>query len=107
MISGRENPMDNDTDGIPEVTLGEILTEEFLQPMGISVYRPVKDTAVPVTLISEILRGRGRITAEMALRLSAYFGNSAEFQLDIQDEYKYLQVKSIYYKISLHPKEKY
>ena len=75
--------------------------------MGISVYRPVKDTDIPVTLISEILEGRVRITAETALRLSAYFGNSAEFWLGIQDEYKYLQIKSIYYKISLHPKEKY
>ena len=57
LISGSEKPMDNDTDGIPEVTLGEILQEEFLQPMGISVYRPAKDTAVPVTRISEILEG--------------------------------------------------
>lgn len=56
--------MDNGTDGIPEVTPGEILAEEFLQPMGISVYRPVKDTDIPVTLISEILEGRGRITAK-------------------------------------------
>ena len=99
--------MDNDTDGIPEVTPGEILAEEFLQPMGISAYRPAKDTAVPATRIFEILRGHGRITAETALRLSAYFGNSAEFRLGIQDEYKYLPVKSIYYKINLHPKEKY
>ena len=107
MISGSEKRMDNDTDRIPEVTPGEVLQEEFLQPMGISAYRPAKDTAVSATRISEILRGRGRITAETALRLSAYFGNSAEFRLGIQDEYKYLQIKSIYYKISLHPKEKY
>ena len=107
MISDSEKRMDNDTDRIHEVTPGEILQEEFLKPVGISVYRPAKDTAVPATRISEILRGRGRITAETALRLSAYFGNSAEFRLGIQDEYKYLQIKSIYYKISLHPKEKY
>ena len=99
--------MDNDTDEIPEVTPGEIFQEEFLQPTGISEYRPAKDTAVPVTLISEILEWRGGITVETALRLSAYFGNSAEFRLGIQDEYKYLQVKLINYKISLHPKEKY
>lgn len=79
--------MDNDTDRIPEVTPGEILQEEFLQPMGISAYQLAKDTAVPAKRISEILRGRGRITAETALRLSAYFGNSAEFWLGIQDEY--------------------
>ena len=82
-----EKRMDNDTDRIPEVTPGEILQEEFLQPMGISAYQLAKDTAVPATRISEILRGRGRITAETALRLSAYFGNSAEFWLGIQDEY--------------------
>lgn len=99
--------MDNDTDGISEVTPGEILQEEFLQPMGISACRPTKDTDIPATRISEILKGRGRITAETALRLSAYFGNSAELRLGIQDEYKYLQIKSIYYKISLHTKEKY
>lgn len=82
-----EKPMDNDTDRIPAVTPGEILQEEFLQPMGISAYQLAKDTAVPAKRISEILRGRGRITAETALRLSAYFGNSAEFWLGIQDEY--------------------
>ena len=79
--------MNKDTDRIPEVTPGEILQEEFLKPMGISVYQLAKDTAVPATRISEILRRRGRITAETALRLSAYFGNSAEFRLGIQDEY--------------------
>ena len=49
MISGSEKRMNNGTDGIPEVTLGEILAEEFLQPMGISVYRPAKDTAMLAT----------------------------------------------------------
>ena len=51
-----EKPMDNDTDRIPEVTPGEILQEEFLQPMGISAYQLAKDTAVPATRISEILK---------------------------------------------------
>ncbi|MBF9014438.1 MULTISPECIES: HigA family addiction module antitoxin [unclassified Oceanispirochaeta] len=72
---------------IPDVTAGEILNEEFLKPMGISAYRLSKDTNMPATRISEIIKGRRRITADTALRLSTYFGNSAEFWLGIQDEY--------------------
>jgi addiction module HigA family antidote len=72
---------------IPDVTPGEILSEEFLVPMSITAYRLAKDTNMPATRISEILKGRRRITADTALRLSAYFGNSAEFWLGIQDEY--------------------
>ena len=72
---------------IPDVTPGEILSEEFLAPMSITAYRLAKDTNMPATRISEILKGRRRITADTALRLSAYFGNSAEFWLGIQDEY--------------------
>lgn len=55
--------------------------------MDISACWLAKDTVIPATRISEILKGRGRITAETALRLSAYFGNSAEFWPGIQDEY--------------------
>ena len=72
---------------IPLIKPGEILNEEFLQPMGITAYRLAKDTDMPATRISEILKGRRRITADTALRLSVYFGNSAEFWLGIQDEY--------------------
>lgn len=72
---------------IPDVTPGEILKEEFLKPMGISAYRLAKDTNMPATRISEILNGRRRITADTALRLSTYFGNSADFWLGVQDEY--------------------
>lgn len=74
-------------DRIPDVTPGEILSEEFLLPMSITAYRLAKDTSMPATRISEILKGRRRITADTALRLSAYFGNSAEFWLGIQDEF--------------------
>ena len=74
-------------DRLPNVTPGEILREEFLIPMGISAYRLAKDTHMPATRVSEILKGRRRITADTALRLSAYFGNSADFWLGIQDEY--------------------
>jgi len=66
---------------------GEILQEEFLNPLNISAYRLAKDTFLPQTRISEVLKGRRRITADTALRLSRYFGNSAKFWLGIQDDY--------------------
>lgn len=72
---------------IPNVTPGEILNEEFLKPMGITAYRLSQDTGMPATRVSQILKGRRRITADTALRLSRYFGNSAEFWMGIQDEY--------------------
>ena len=74
-------------DKIPNVTPGEILKEEFLELMGISAYRLAQDTLMPATRVSQIIKGNRRITADTALRLSAYFGNSAEFWMGIQDEY--------------------
>ncbi len=74
-------------DRIPNVTPGEILSEEFLIPMGITAYRLAKDTGMPATRASQIMKGKRRITADTALRLSRYFGNSADFWLGIQDEY--------------------
>ena len=53
--------------------------EEFLIPLDISAYRLSKDIGIPQTRIFEILKGRRRITADTALRLSQYFGNSAKF----------------------------
>jgi addiction module HigA family antidote len=72
---------------IPNITPGEILVEEFLEPMNISAYRLSKDTGMPATRVSQIIKGRRRITADTALRLSRYFGNSADFWLGIQDEF--------------------
>ncbi len=66
---------------------GEILQEEFLIPLNISAYRLAKDTFIPQTRISEIMKCRRRITADTALRLSRYFGNSAKFWLGLQDDY--------------------
>ena len=68
-------------------TPGEILLEEFLIPMEISQYRLSKDLSIPQTRVSEIVKGNRRITADTAVRLSAYFGNSAKFWLGIQDDY--------------------
>jgi antitoxin HigA-1 len=66
---------------------GEILLEEFLKPMGVTAYRLSKDTEIPQTRISQILKGNRRITADTALRLSSYFGNSPKFWLGLQDDY--------------------
>ena len=66
---------------------GEILLYEFLEPFKISAYRLSKDLKIPQTRISEIIKGRRRITADTALRLSKYFGNSAKFWLGLQDDF--------------------
>lgn len=63
------------------------MQEEFLKPLKISEYRLSKDTGIPQTMISEIVKGRRKITANMALRLSAYFGNSPKFWLGLQNDY--------------------
>jgi addiction module HigA family antidote len=66
---------------------GEILNYEFLEPLEITAYRLSKDLKIPQTRISEIIKGNRRITADTALRLSKYFGNSAKFWLGLQDDY--------------------
>lgn len=66
---------------------GEILKEEFLVPLEISAYKLSKDIGIPQTRASEILKGNRRITADTALRLAKYFGNSAKFWLGLQDDY--------------------
>ena len=66
---------------------GEILSEEFLLPFNITAYRLAKDIEIPQTRVSEIIKGNRRITADTALRLSKYFGNSAKFWLGLQDDF--------------------
>ncbi len=66
---------------------GEILLEEFLIPLKISAYKLSKDTEIPQTRISAIIKGNRRVTADTALRLSKYFGNSAKFWLGLQDDF--------------------
>lgn len=74
---------------------GEILNYEFLEPLKITAYRISKDLKIPQTRISEIIKGNRRITADTALRLSKYFGNSAKFWLGIQDDYDIEEEKKI------------
>jgi addiction module HigA family antidote len=66
---------------------GEVLLEEFLGPLSISAYRLSKDLNIPQTRVSQILKRKRRITADTALRLSKYFGNSATFWLGLQNDY--------------------
>ena len=66
---------------------GEILMEEFLEPMKISQYRLAKDISVPPRRINEIVHGKRSITADTALRLGRFFGMSAQFWLNLQNRY--------------------
>lgn len=66
---------------------GEILFYEFLEPLGVSAYRLSKDLNIPQTRLSQIIKGKRRVTADTALRLSKYFGVSAKFWLGLQDDY--------------------
>jgi antitoxin HigA-1 len=66
---------------------GEILSEEFLKPMGITAYRLAKETRIPQTRIAEITKKSRRITADTALRLSKFFENSPQFWLGLQNDY--------------------
>ena len=72
---------------IPDVTPGDILDEEFLEPFGISAHWLAGDIRIPTGRVNGILKGRTRITADSALRLSRYFGNSAEFWMGLQVGY--------------------
>ena len=66
---------------------GEILLEEFLEPMGVSQYRLAKDISVAPRRINEIVHGKRGITADTALRLARYFGTSERFWMNLQTRY--------------------
>jgi len=66
---------------------GEILLEEFMRPLGVSINALSRDIDVPPNRISEIVRGKRAITADTALRLGRYFGVSPEIWLDLQSDY--------------------
>jgi addiction module HigA family antidote len=79
---------------IPPIHPGEILLEEFLDPMGISQYRLAKDTNVPAVRINDIILGKRGISADTALRLAKFFGMSVEFWTGIQSEYEVAMAKN-------------
>lgn len=78
---------------IPPVHPGEVLQEEFLQPMGISQYRLAKDTGLAPRRVNEIVHGKRSVTANTALRLGRYFNMPAQFWMNLQSHYD-LEVES-------------
>lgn len=72
---------------------GEILREDFLEPLGISINQLSRDLSVPPNRISEIVNGKRAITADTALRLQRYFGIEAQFWLNLQTEYDLRMMK--------------
>jgi addiction module HigA family antidote len=72
---------------IPPLHPGEVLLEEFLNPMGMSQNQLGRNLRVSPRRINEIIQGKRSITADTALRLSRYFGNSAQFWLGLQMDY--------------------
>lgn len=72
---------------IKNIHPGEILQEEFLRPLNITAYRLARDTGIPQTRVSEIVKGNRRVTADTALRFSKYFGTMPKFWLGLQDDY--------------------
>jgi addiction module HigA family antidote len=83
---------------------GEILLEEFLKPLNISAYRLSKELGIPQTRTSEIIKGHRSITADTAIRLSYYFGNSAKFWLGLQNDFDLEEEKKSKYQEFKHIK---
>lgn len=75
------------------ITPGEILREDFMEPLRISINRLSRDLSVPPNRISEIVNGKRSITTDTALRLQRYFGIEAQFWLNLQTEYDLRMVK--------------
>ena len=69
---------------IPNIHPGEVLLEDFMKPLELSQYRVAKDIGVPPRRINEIVHGKRAVTADTALRLSRYFGTTAQFRLNLQ-----------------------
>ena len=96
-MSIRREDIDNHRVGFSDVATGErlepvhpgeILREEFLQPLGLSVYKLAQAIKAPRSRINDIVRGRRAITTDTALRLARYFGTTPEFWLNLQTRYE-------------------
>ena len=72
---------------------GEILREDFMEPLGLSINQLSRDLSVPPNRISEIVNGKRSITADSALRLQRYFGIEAQFWMNLQTEYDLRMMK--------------
>lgn len=74
-------------DKIKNIHPGEILLAEFLKPLKISAYKLSKETFIPQSGISDIIKGKRKISVDIALRIAKYFGNSAKFWLGLQNDF--------------------
>ena len=73
---------------LPAVHPGEILHDDFLVPLGISVYELANAIKVPRSRVNDIVRGRRAVTADTAMRIARYFGTSANFWMNLQSKYE-------------------
>src|SRR5258708_30852890 len=92
---------------LPPVHPGELLKEDLLKPLGISINRLGRDLRVPVTRVSEIVNGRRGITADTALRLARYFSTTPEFWMNLQATYDLASVhRALAHRIArdVHPR---
>ena len=80
-------------ENLRNITPGEVLLEEFLIPMDISQYKLAKELDIPQTRVAEIVKGNRKITADTAVRLSIFFGNSAKFWMGLQNDYDIEQAR--------------
>lgn len=80
-------------DFISTPTIGEILQEEFLEPMNLSAYKLAQEIHVPVSRIQDILHNRRKITADTSLRLAKFFGVSDKYFLDLQNDIEIRNLK--------------
>ena len=81
-------------DFIPAPTIGEILQEEFLEPMNLSAYKLAQEIHVPASRIQDILHNRRKITADTSLRLAKFFGVSDKYFLDLQNDIEIRNLKA-------------
>lgn len=78
---------------LPNIHPGEVLFEEFLGPLGVSMYQLAKSTGIPQSRISQIVKGKRSITADTAIRFSIFFGNTPTFWLGLQNDFDIEQAK--------------
>ncbi len=93
---------------LPPVHPGEILREDLMLPLELSINRLARDLRVPVTRMSEIVNGRRSITADTALRLARYFGTTPEFWINLQGAYDLdvaTRASALQIKRDVHPRE--
>ncbi len=87
--------MDAPPSGMRPIHPGEVLREEFLQPMGLSAHALALALHVPAPRINDIVRERRAVTADTAMRLARYFGTSAEFWMGLQADYEMARVRDV------------